>query len=199
MGLGMKLRYSPPDGVSEQGSIATEESLARAEEENIRKTVSILAYGCGCEIDFDVHFTAEAGFSIWVAFSSDGIPIGHYDLILDLKRKVAHLEDIEIRKVQAAENLFKRTMANIAILSQLLGLSSLTVHATKVGAYAFARMGMLPAQDDWPRLRSELKARLALAKHQLPAERYAEIASLLESDDPQTIWRVAELQDKIKL
>lgn len=199
MGLGMKLRYSPPEGVSEKGSVTTEGSSPHAEEGTIRTIVSILADGCSCEIDFDVHYTAGAGFSIWAALSSDDIPIGHYDLILDLKRKVAHLEDIEIRKVQAAENLFKRTMANIVILSQVLELSSLTGHATKWGAYAFARMGMLPAQDDWPRLRGELKARLALVKDQLPAERYAEIASLLESDDPQTIWRIADLQDNIKL
>ena len=155
---------------------------------------TILAEECSCSVEFDVHATPDAGVSIWATFVLNDETVGHFDLILNLKENYAYLEDIELNKGLVPSNLFKRTMANIITLGLVLEFNSLQAYATNVGAYAFARAGAVPKQDDWFRMRKEAARRLELIRDEISKEQYDHITSLLRSDDPKTIWQIVDLR-----
>jgi len=75
-----------------------------------------------------------------------------------------------------------------------LGVEEVTLYANlSVGGYAWARMGFAPNTSySWNLVKQGIQRRLDDIRRMDPMNDTSDIAAMLKSDDPKTIWRIAD-------
>ncbi len=90
----------------------------------------------------------------------------------------------------------KQVLAGQMETYKQLGIKEITLHANiDVGSYAWAKYGFYPRVSDWHSFRGELQRKVT-SLH-LPRDVAGRVNTILSSDDPRAIWRLADLPDKV--
>ena len=143
----------------------------------------------GLRLEFWIYPTGTGGTT--VTLDELGTEILFGEIAFDFERKAVDLKELRVNPANQGRGLSKLFMRNLVQLSKALDMKGIDLYATEGGAYTFARMGVLPTQEAWLELREQIRRRVdALPLSE--AER-KHILTLLESDDPKTIWKIADL------
>lgn len=96
------------------------------------------------------------------------------------------------------QNVAKEQLARQIPLYQKMGLDAVTLHANiDVGGYAWAKYGFTPATTEWKSLVPEIGERLFEAQPHLHPDTYKAANQLLASENPKTLWDIADLTEKV--
>ena len=143
----------------------------------------------GLRIDFWIYPTGVGGATVSLDEPQNELMFS--EIAFDFRGKKIDLKEVRVNPRFQNNGIFKVFMRNMLELSEMLEMGALEFHATEVGAYAFARMGGLPSKEGWLELRDKIRKRA----EDLPlteAQRI-QIMTLLESDDPKTLWKIVDL------
>ncbi|HEX3068312.1 MAG TPA: hypothetical protein VHX14_07035 [Thermoanaerobaculia bacterium] len=143
----------------------------------------------GLRVEFWLYPTGVGGATI--TFDEQESEVLFSEIAFDFVAKRVELKELRVNPADQDRGLSKYFMRNLVELSIALGMNGIDFVATEVGAYSFARMGGVPTKEDWLELREQIRER-ANALPLSDAQRQ-QIMTLLESDDPRTIWKIADL------
>ena len=149
------------------------------------------------------------GTNLIVVLNKDGTPkqlgYGYADgnRAFDFVRKFdgAHV-DHENAGVSASlqkEGISKTVNGHLFRLYQEIGIEKITMSAAFIGTYAWARVGFVPEQDDWNKLRYQIGKRLDYLEQNpspqegpLPYKYVDALRGALKSDDPKNFWFIVD-------
>lgn len=108
-----------------------------------------------------------------------------------------HFSGLSYKK--QGQGLAKQFMANRLALYDTLGTRTLLSSFAHVGAYAFAKFGFLPDQKSWDRVRLRLIDKIDgfCDKYGVPDQTKEEITAILLSDEPESMWALADHPCKV--
>lgn len=95
----------------------------------------------------------------------------------------------------------KKILADQVELYHDLGYEKITLEANvDLGAYAWAKYGFTPTQEEWDdgAIKGHLRQRLKMMKG-LTDEHKAAIQKLIASDDPQSIWALSDITARVQV
>lgn len=109
----------------------------------------------------------------------------------------AHFSGLSYQK--QGQGLAKQFMANRLALYETLGTRTLLSSFAHVGAYAFAKFGFLPDRKSWDRVRLRLIDKIDgfCDTHGVPDREREEITTILLSDEPESMWALADHPCKV--
>ena len=143
----------------------------------------------GLRIEFWLYPTGVGGATVTLDALEKEILFS--EIAIDFERKRVELKELRVDPANQDRGLSRLFMRNLVELSTALDMSGMDFYATEVGAYAFARMGGVPTKESWLELREQIRARVETLP--LSEAQRNEVIALLESDDPRTIWKIADL------
>jgi N-acetylglutamate synthase-like GNAT family acetyltransferase len=123
---------------------------------------------------------------------ADNKTVGFAEIILT--PPTGHIELIQIEKGHNVSG--KRLLNNLLTACEHSGVTQLSLKATDVGGYFWARCGFIPYPKQWKRLKTELEKRLDELKNTDKIVSHPEAVKLitraLNKDDP---WAIALIAD----
>ena len=122
--------------------------------------------------------------------------LGHINRQIDLKKKTAYHQSLELMPDAQGKGLAKEILANQIELYQKIGLDRVSLTAgLDRGGYAWAKYGFLPTPGYWASLRGDLQRSLMqLSNHgKITKQQFDAVQPLLQSEDPHSMWAISDV------
>jgi len=117
----------------------------------------------------------------------------------DFKNKIVSHEYFKLADQGAGTA--KRVMLNQVALYRELDFKEITMHANiDVGGYAWAKYGFVPTPESWRKLHIHILQKLKQLEAEIPnfpQNLRNDIIEILASNDPKSLWTIADLKDTI--
>ena len=128
---------------------------------------------------------------------------GEYGYWCDPENKTSEFVLCTLSDVEQGKGHAKKILSGAIEQFEQMGIDKVHIHANiDVGGYAWARYGWTPSQEEWAGeqrsegLRGDLKHRINYYANSNPGamtrEEKKQLHDLINSDDPRTIWAVAD-------
>ncbi len=111
------------------------------------------------------------------------------------------LESFEIENgSRRGKGVAKQFLANLMDVMEMDGVnvSAITLEATNVGGYAWARFGFVPRDDEWPHLKNKLLSGLEGLKDELAESVYQSARTVIEQAEPEDLAVIAKMGGALK-
>lgn len=143
----------------------------------------------GSLVWLDLADTGQGSFKL--ELEAEQVRIASFEVKFDISAHTAELTDIHLNERYQCSDIFSHFMTNAADICTGMGIEKLTGHFAGESSHAAASFGFLPSQEEWFRLRAELRKRVDHLRMS-DADR-AKVVAILESDDPRGVQEIANL------
>ena len=148
--------------------------------------------------------TGSANWTIRMDDLPDGVVVqGNSNVVSRISRDfyddgwVKH-SVFELEKDAQGKGIAKKLMREAMDLYVDLDLQGITLEANiTTGAYAWARYGFVPEQEDWDLVRMLVKERFdgyQIGDEAIPTDDAVRLQAILDNEDPKAIWQLADFE-----
>lgn len=112
-----------------------------------------------------------------------------------------HCKFIDAKVEMRGCNLAAKACRNVAEVLPAIGITSIDMFATYVGAYLWNRAGFLPFQSEWKRISPDIERRLdylaSVPGAGLSEDAIRHVRDVLNKPNPRGLWDIADRKEKI--
>lgn len=134
-----------------------------------------------------------AGLNFTGQLSVGGNPIGRIDRTIRPDIGLAEHSYLKLDPEVQGSGIGKELLGSQIDTYKKMGLNAVSLYANiDVGGYAWAKYGFVPSKFDWQSLTNRMGRYVDAAG--IDPEVKSGIKSILESDDPKSIWKIADIK-----